>query len=293
MRPIAADDPVGASVVVRREDRRLLVFGGFRQPGEPVYAAAARQLDQQAGLPDVEIWPVDLSGSWAVVAADVTADDTVAHGGEDWLTAEEAASRIRPAEVSARIRSVAAIPRARIGFRPMSRDDFPDVVRWQAEPHVAKWWSHEAPDVAGAERHYGPALDGTDPTRMWVVEVDDRAVGMLQDYRIGDHPDYALLTAQPDAIGFDYLIGEPALTGRGLGSRILAGYLTRVVHPHYPAATTYFAAPDHRNVASLRALEKIGFRQGLWFDEPQPDGRVDTVVGCTLDVADVLGSPAR
>jgi hypothetical protein len=40
-------------------------------------------------------------------------------------------------------------------------------------------------------------------------------------------------------------------------------------------------------------LDKLGFRQGLWFDEPQPDGRVDTVVGCTLDVCHVLGRPAR
>ena len=53
--------------------------------------------------------------------------------------------------------------------------------------------------------------------------------------------------------------------------------------------TSYFAAPDHRNAASLRMLAKAGFTEGLWFDEPQEDGTVDTVVGCTLDVARVLG----
>jgi hypothetical protein len=36
-------------------------------------------------------------------------------------------------------------------------------------------------------------------------------------------------------------------------------------------------------------LAKLGFRQGLWFDEPGPDGRVDTVIGCSLDVAQVIG----
>ena len=56
-----------------------------------------------------------------------------------------------------------------------------------------------------------------------------------------------------------------------------------------PAATTYFAAPDHRNAASLRMLAKAGFHEGLWFDEPREDGTVDTVVGCTLDVRRVLG----
>ena len=47
--------------------------------------------------------------------------------------------------------------------------------------------------------------------------------------------------------------------------------------------------PDHRNAASLRVLAKAGFSEGLWFDEPQDNGTVDTVVGCTLDVPRVLG----
>jgi RimJ/RimL family protein N-acetyltransferase len=128
---------------------------------------------------------------------------------------------------------------------------------------------------------------------MWVVEVNGRSVGFVQDYRIGDHPEYAVLTGRPDAVGLDYAIGEPAWVGRGIGTRMLWVYLRDVVRPHYPDVSACFAAPDHRNAASLRVLDKLGFRQGLWFDEPQPDGRVDTVVGCTLDVCHVLGGPAR
>jgi aminoglycoside 6'-N-acetyltransferase len=56
--------------------------------------------------------------------------------------------------------------------------------------------------------------------------------------------------------------------------------------------TTYFAAPDHRNRASLRVLEKVGFERGTWFDQPQPDGTTATLVGCSLDVARVVGQPA-
>ena len=40
----------------------------------------------------------------------------------------------------------------------------------------------------------------------------------------------------------------------------------------FPDVSTYFAAPDHRNQASLRVLAKVGFTEGLWFDEPQADG---------------------
>ena len=124
---------------------------------------------------------------------------------------------------------------------------------------------------------------------MWVIEVNGRSVGYVQDYLIGDHPEYAILTAEPDAIGIDYVIGEPSWVGRGIGTRVLWTFLREVVRPDYPDATTYAACPDHRNGASLRVLEKLGFVQGLWFDEPQVDGSVDTLICCTLDVPTMFG----
>ena len=169
-----------------------------------------------------------------------------------------------------------------IGFRQMGRADLPDVMRWLKEPHVARWWAVQ--DRAVPEAEFLACINGEDATRMWVIEVNGRSIGFVQDYRIGDHPEYAILTGQPDAVGFDYAIGEPAWVGRGIGTEALRRFLRDVVRPHYPEATAFFAAPDHRNRASLRVLEKLGFEQGLWFDEAQPGGRVDTVVSCTLDV---------
>jgi len=128
---------------------------------------------------------------------------------------------------------------------------------------------------------------------MWVAEVNGRSVGLLQDYRVGDHPEWALLTARPEAVGVDYLLGVPSWVGSGVGTRMLWAYLRDVVVPHYPDAREVFAAPDHRNAASLRVLDKLGFRRGLWFDEPRSDGGLDTVVGCTLDVPRVLGPGGR
>ncbi|MGH3445400.1 MAG: GNAT family N-acetyltransferase, partial [Nocardioidaceae bacterium] len=114
----------------------------------------------------------------------------------------------------------------------------------------------------------------------------------LQDYLIVDNPDYALLTARPDAVGFDYAIGDPGWVGRGIGTRMLWTFLRDVVRPHYPHAPAYFAAPDHRNQTSLRVLDKLGFVRGAWFDEPQRESSqspVATVVGCTLDVSRMFG----
>jgi RimJ/RimL family protein N-acetyltransferase len=266
------------TVVLRRSSGvRVEVLGAAStevRAGEALATAAARSLgDDVDGAADV--WAVDLSGPDACFALDLLGDrDRDRH------------LAVAPTGWAEK---VAAIPPVTVGFRPMTRADFPDVVAWQSRPHVARWWSDEASDVAGAEAHYGPALDGDDPTRMWVLEVNGRSVGMLQDYLVGDHPDYSLLTAKPDAVGFDYLIGDPGWVGSGVGTRMLWTYLRDVVRPGYPGARELFAAPDHRNAASLRVLDKLGFERGLWFDEPQPDGRVDTLVGCTLDVTRVLG----
>ena len=42
-----------------------------------------------------------------------------------------------------------------------------------------------------------------------------------------------------------------------------------------PRSTSYFAAPDHRNAASLRVLAKVGFEQGAVVRRAAADGTVD------------------
>ena len=180
-------------------------------------------------------------------------------------------------------------PDRRVALRAMTRGDLPDVVRWRAQPHVLAWFAEDGPpDLGAVTDKYGARIDGMAPVRMWVAEVNGRSIGFVQDYRVRDVPDFPLLVAEPDAIGVDYVIGEPEWVGRGLGTRVLWAWMVRARH-RFPDAATYFAAPDHRNERSLRMLDKAGFRRGTWFDEPRSDGSTATVVGCTLDVRRVLG----
>lgn len=179
----------------------------------------------------------------------------------------------------------------RFAIRPMTEGDLADVLRWVNADHVAPWWDrHATPERVAA--HYGPALRGEAPTRMWVWEVNGRSVGFAQDYRVADHPEWALLCGRPDAVGFDYAIGDPAFVGRGLGTSLLWSYLRDIAAPAYSDAKELFAAPSHRNAASRRLLAKVGATEGVWFDEPTAHGTVDTVVGCSIDVPQVLRGPA-
>lgn len=216
--------------------------------------------------------------------------------GQSWAAAADAAvsafdNVVGPAlavDLSAEVLRFRTDEEHRFSVRPMTRGDLPDVTRWVNEPHVARWWD-ENRTTAQVERYYGPALAGEDPTRLWIWELNGRSIGFGQDYRIKDHPEYALLCSRPDAIGFDYAIGEPAYVGRRLGTSLIWVYLRDIVWPAYPGAEEFFAAPNHRNAGSLRLLAKLGFTQGLWFDEPQAAGPPETVIGCSLDVVQVMG----
>ena len=215
----------------------------------------------------------------------------VTRPGESWAAA---ATRIagRPAyavDLSGEVKEFSSDPMPVVALRPMTRGDLPHLVRWLNTEHVHRWYAVDGePTPEWVRENYGPDIDGKTPVTFWVIEANGRSIGFCQDYRISDEPDYALLTPDPDAIGFDYAIGEPAFVGRGIGPRMAWVWLTSIPR-RYPGATACFAAPDHRNAASLRMLAKVGFEQGTWFDEPQPDGSTTTMVGCSLDLRRVLG----
>lgn len=221
--------------------------------------------------------------------------DGVVRDGEPWVAAARrvAASIIgepMPVDLSdAEAKVFVVDPDVKVAIRAATRGDLPDLLRWRQAEHVRRWWEpHGEPTIESVTERYGPRIDGVTPTRMWVAEVNGRSVGFVQDYRLADYPDYVVLCPDPEAVGVDYAIGEPAWVGRGLGPRILWTWMVRSRH-RFPDVPSYFAAPDHRNERSLRVLDKAGFVRGVWFDETEPDGSVSTVVGCTLDVARVLG----
>ena len=310
--PIAPDEPFGAAIVVRCGSEYLVLHrahhgpgyegdwawtppSGCRQPTEAVLDAALRELAEESGIvaAPADLRALDLSGRWVRFGLDVPAGTQARvdpeHDRFEWADPEEAIARCRPDAVAAGIRLAESVMIADIAFRPLAAADLPSLVAWQNAPHVARWFP-ERLDLAAAERKYAPRIVGDSPTRVHIVAVDGHDAGFLQHYRVGDYSDYAAATGLPDAIGIDYAIGVPELTGRGLGPQLIWSYLRDVALPAHPSARQALASPDVANQTSIRALEKAGFRQAGPITVP---GEPAPQLLCVLDLSKFFGERGR
>ena len=163
-----------------------------------------------------------------------------------------------------------------VGFRPLRDADLPLVHEWLGREHVRRWWG-ERGDLQRTIDHYGPSLDGRDPTDLYAILVGGRDAGMIQTYIVADYPDYAALVGVgEDVAGLDLFLGEDELLGRGLGTEIIRRFVSEVVWSR-AAAHACVADPDVENISSLRAFEKAGFRRVGEFVDPD-DGRPHALV---------------
>lgn len=135
----------------------------------------------------------------------------------------------------------------RLAFRPLGRPDFPLVQRWLSAPHVEVWW-HQALDLAGVHAEYGPRVDGIVPTHVFVIEYDGRPVGWIQWYRWCNYPEHARqLAAEPASAGIDLTIGEPEMTGLGIGPAAIREFIKQIVFAD-PGISVVIADPEADNV---------------------------------------------
>jgi aminoglycoside 6'-N-acetyltransferase len=164
-----------------------------------------------------------------------------------------------------------------ISWRRVVEDDFPLLERWLAEPDVARWWNHETSPEA-VRRDFGPTARGEEPAEDLIAMLDGRPFGLAQRSRIADYPDElvefaALVPVPPNTMTIDYLIGEPGMSGRGLGARMIRSFIAATWDDH-PGTTEIIVAVVAANVASWRALEKAGLSRVAEGDM-EPDNPVD------------------
>ncbi|MER6174333.1 GNAT family N-acetyltransferase [Streptosporangium sp. NPDC001681] len=164
-----------------------------------------------------------------------------------------------------------------VTWRRLTEQDFPLLREWLQQPHVARWWHHETSPEAVA-RDFGPAARGEEPSEDLLVLLDGRPLGLVQRSRYADYPEYiaelAAIVAVPEgAMSIDYLIGDPAQVGRGLGTLMIRTVIERT-WAEFPAASCVLVPVSAANRASWRALEKAGLRR-VAEGELEPDNPID------------------
>jgi aminoglycoside 6'-N-acetyltransferase len=163
-------------------------------------------------------------------------------------------------------------------FRPLTRSDFPLLRHWLSQPHVQRWWADD-PSPEALEADYGGCIDGTEPAQVFIALRDGAPFGLAQRLRLAAYPQYVAdlqpLLPVPDFAGsIDYLVGEEREIGRGLGTHMLRAFVDQLWRDD--ADCTALLVPVHaENVASWRALEKIGFVRAARGDL-EPDNPADT-----------------
>ncbi|MEU8799639.1 GNAT family N-acetyltransferase [Spirillospora sp. NPDC048819] len=164
-----------------------------------------------------------------------------------------------------------------IAWRRVTEDDFPLLGQWLRQPYVARWWNHDS-SPEGVARDFGPAARREEPSEDWLALLDGRPFGLVQRCRLADYPEYLdeltpVMTVPDGAVSIDYLIGEPDLVGRGLGTRMIQAMIERTWHD-YPDATCVIVPVVAANRASWRALGKAGL-QRVAEGDLTPDNPID------------------
>ena len=149
-----------------------------------------------------------------------------------------------------------------ITFRRLLETDLPMLHGWLNEPGIVRWWEGDDVSWEAVVRDYGPA--SADSTEHWIASLAGRDIGWIQCYLAEDEPEetgpWWALGISRTAAGIDYLIGDPDLRGRGVGSAMIRAFVRDVVFALHPEWTQACAGPYEANEASWRALEKAGFR---------------------------------
>lgn len=136
-------------------------------------------------------------------------------------------------------------------FRPLTRDDYPLIRVWLAEPHIAGWWGDADTEIALIEEDID---DG--PTDMRLVLIDGKPFAYVQDYPAHhwDMPHYAEFPK--DTRAMDTFLGDAAYLGFGHAARYLRQRAQELIAVGYPSVVI---DPSPENERAVRAYRGAGF----------------------------------
>jgi RimJ/RimL family protein N-acetyltransferase len=136
--------------------------------------------------------------------------------------------------------------------------DLAQVSAWMNDPVVAAFWELSGPPEL-TEHHLREQLDGDGRSVPCLGLLDGTPMSYWEVYRADLDPLARHYPALPHDTGLHLLLGPPECRGRGLGAVLLRAVAASALTGRQTARRVV-AEPDVRNVPSVRAFLKAGFR---------------------------------
>ncbi|MFF7049477.1 GNAT family N-acetyltransferase [Streptomyces griseorubiginosus] len=144
--------------------------------------------------------------------------------------------------------------------------DLPLVSRWMNDPAVTAFWELAGPQSV-TEGHLRSQVTGDGRSVPCLGVLEGTPMSYWEIYRADLDPLARHYPARPHDTGIHLLIGEVPHRGRGLGSTLLRA-LADLVLDKRPACARVIAEPDLRNIPSVTAFLRAGFRFSAEIDLP-------------------------
>lgn len=145
-------------------------------------------------------------------------------------------------------------------LRLLNDEDISLVEGWLNKEHVKKWY--EIPHLGVSINDWLYELKERNGEFKWLTHLivlwEGRPIGLCQYYKCEDSrdEDFGILPIA-GSYGIDYLIGEEACLGKGLGKEMITSLVAMVFS--FPDARRVTADIDKENKASERTLLSCGF----------------------------------
>ena len=144
-----------------------------------------------------------------------------------------------------------------IDFKRLTVEDLDLLFRWLNTPHVVEWYGKKKFTPDEVKNQYLPRINGTEPTKSYIIVLDNIQIGYIQEYFVRDDLEM-LKYIDKNSAGIDLFIGKTDYLGKGLGEKIIREFLQKIVFIEN-GVTTCIVDPLLSNPRMIHVNEKVGF----------------------------------
>ena len=147
-----------------------------------------------------------------------------------------------------------------VTLRLMTEHDLVMLHQWLNRAHIVEWWGNERPSLGKVQEKYLPRILAEDNVTPYIGLLDGSPFAYAQSYIALDSGDgWWEEETDPGVRGIDQSIADPALLGKGLGTKLVRTLVNLLFSD--PQVTKVQTDPAPENLRAIRCYEKAGFRR--------------------------------